>query len=102
MNSINLQFLTNAMKATFLLGILMMAFFVSRSSLISHPQMPYAIAIDLTFTVPLAYLFFIRKTSVSKLTAIPVFIFGLFFASFILPQENSLINFLKLTVFPRA
>ena len=100
MNTINLQLLTNAAKAIFLFGILTLAFFVSRSSLIANPQMPYAIAIDLTITVPLAYLFFIRKTSISKLTAIPIFIFGLFFASFILPQENSLLHVLKLTVFP--
>lgn len=100
MNIINLQLLTNAAKAIFLFGILTLAFVISRSSLIARPQMPYAIAIDLTITVPLAYLFFVRKTSISKLTAIPVFIFCLFFASYILPQENSLLHFLKLTVFP--
>lgn len=100
MDTINLNVLTNAIKTIFLFGILTTAFIISHTSLIAHPQMSYAIAIDLTLTLPFAYLFFIRKTSVSKLTAIPVFIFGLFFASYILPQENSLLHFLKLTVFP--
>lgn len=100
MYSINHQFLTGAAKTIFLFGILTISLMVSRSSLVAHPQMPFAIVIDLTFTLPLAYLFFIRKTKISKLTAIPVFVFGLFFATLILPQENSLLSILKMTVFP--
>lgn len=91
----------NATKASFLFAVVIMSLLVSRNSwLISHPQMPYAIVFDLTFTLPLAYLFFIRKARISKLTAIPVFVFGLFFASFILPSENSLLHVLKMTVLP--
>ena len=91
----------NFLKAAVLLSIIAVCFAVSRSSLIvSHPQINLGITLDLTLTLPFAYLFFIRKTKISKLTAIPVFIFGLFFASFILPQENSLLHILRLFVFP--
>ena len=47
-----------------------------------------AITIDLAFTVPLVYLFLIRKRDISNTTAIPLFIVGLVLASFLIPADH--------------
>ncbi len=85
---------TNLLKFGFLLVIIAASFAVAQSSLIlNHPEMAIAVTIDLLFTLPLAYLYFIRKTKISRLTALEVFVFGVFFASMILPADNQ--NFLE-------
>ena len=89
---------SNVLKAGALLSIVAVSFVIARSPLvISHPQVVNGITFDLTLTLPLAYVFFIRKTKISKLTAIPLFVFGVFFASLILPAERR--NFLDLVKF---
>jgi hypothetical protein len=92
----------NILKVGILLSIVALSFVVARSSMILvHPEFATAITIDLTLTLPLAYLFFIRKTKISKLTAIELFVFGIIFASFILPANNqNFLGWIKLFAFP--
>lgn len=102
MNSSDILKTSNILKAGILLSIVAACIAVSRSSLIiSHPQFISAVTIDLTLTLPLAYLFFIRKTRVSKLTVVPLFVFGVIAASLILPAENRrLLDLIKFFALP--
>lgn len=47
-----------------------------------------AITVDLLFTVPLVYIFLIRKTQIPKTTVIPLMIVGLLIGSYFLPKES--------------
>lgn len=94
---------SNILKTAILVSIVAVCFVVARSGslLASHPQIVYGVTLDLTVTLPLAYLFFIRKTRISKLTAVPLFIFGVIFASFILPAGNHrLLDLIKFVALP--
>ena len=92
----------NILKVGILLSIVALSFAIARSSMILvHPEFATAITIDLTLTLPLAYLFFIRKTKISKLTTVGLFVFGVIFASFILPADNqNFLGWIKLLAFP--
>ena len=46
------------------------------------------VMIDFLITIPLLYLFFIRKTKVPKTTVIPVFLLGLLLASIYIPEDQ--------------
>lgn len=102
MNLNNIFQAANFLKAGILLSIVAISFFIARSSLvIVHPNIAIGITLDLTLTLPLAYLFFIRKTKISKLTAAPFFIFGIIFASLVLPPDNQhSLGLLKLFALP--
>ena len=98
----NISDAVNILKVGFLLSIVALSFAIARSSLILiHPEFATAITIDLTLTLPVAYLFFIRKSKISKLTAIGLFAFGVISASFILPAGNqNFLGWIKLFAFP--
>ena len=67
----------------------------------NHEWLSNAIMIDLLLTAPLAYLFIIRKSPVSKLTVSRVFIAGLLVAGFILNvHSNPLLYLIKTWVSP--
>ncbi len=102
MNLNNIFDALNILKVGILLSIVALSFAVARSSIILvHPEFATAITIDLTLTLPLAYLFFIRKTRISRLTVLGLFIFGIIFASFILPADNrNFLGWIKLFAFP--
>jgi len=52
-------------------------------------------------TLPLFYFFLIRKTEISKLSVVSVFILGIVVASFIIPTEDqSFLDLIKTFVFP--
>ncbi|MEP7165132.1 MAG: hypothetical protein ABI741_10570 [Ferruginibacter sp.] len=60
-----------------------------------------AVIADLLITSPLVYLFLIRKTSVSKFTAIRVFVIGVLVAGLIInTHSNSLLHFIKTWISP--
>jgi hypothetical protein len=94
--------ISNCLKAAFLLSLVGVCFVLARSAFAaSHTEIYSAITFDLTVTLPLAYLFFIRKTKITKLSTIGFFIFGIVFASFILPTENQKpLDYLKLFALP--
>lgn len=102
MNLNNIFDAINLLKLGILLSIIAVSFALAQSPLILiRPELATAITIDLTLTLPLAYLFFIRKTKISKLTAAGLFIFGTIFASFILPADNrNFLDLIKLFVLP--
>lgn len=100
MNTLDLKYFTNAAKTGILIAIVGLSFFLAKSSLVAHPQMSLAITFDLAISMPLLYLLLFRKSAASKLTAIPLFVFGLIFASTILPESNFLLNTLTITVLP--
>ena len=51
-------------------------------------KLSLAITLDLLLTSPLIYFLLIRKTSIPKITAVPLLILGIVICSFILPLEN--------------
>ena len=101
MNTFYLNYAINGLKISLLFSIAALSFFVARSSLMTHSEMASAITFDLTLTLPILYSIFIRKTRINKLTVIPVFIFGIIFASFILPAGNTrLLDLIKFFALP--
>ena len=72
------------------------------SKFTSNPELlSNAIVVDLLITAPLAYFFVIRKTTVSKLTVVRVFITGVLIAGLILhTQSNTLLYLIKTWVSP--
>ncbi len=48
----------------------------------------FAITLDLLLTSPIIYFLLIRKTSIPKITVVPLLILGVVICSFILPLEN--------------
>ncbi|MBA3692196.1 MAG: hypothetical protein H0X15_10995 [Acidobacteria bacterium] len=102
MNLNNISNAINILKFGILLLIVAVSFIITRSSMIlTHPELATAITIDLILTLPLAYLFFIKKTKISKLTVVPLFVFGTIFASFILPANNqNFLHWIKLFALP--
>ncbi len=77
------------LKAGILLSIAGFASLVAASSLITtNEYISTAVTIDLAITLPLLYFFFIRGTSVPRLTVIPVFLFSVVIASLVLPRND--------------
>ncbi|WP_299118015.1 hypothetical protein [uncultured Winogradskyella sp.] len=58
-------------------------FFISEPNHLSR-----AITIDVLLTIPIIYFLLIRKTSIPKISVLPVTIAGVVLASFILPEEQ--------------
>lgn len=102
MNLNNIFDAITVLKVGILLLIVAVLFAVAQSSMILiHPELATAITIDLTLTLPLAYLFFFRKTKNSKLTAVELSVSGIILASFILPADNqTLLTWIKLFGLP--
>lgn len=100
-NTNKIKFAANSLKISFLISIIVVSYGIARSPLISRPQISTAVAFDLTLSVPFFYWLFIRKTEISKLTIVPFFVFGIIFASFILPIDNrAFLESLKLFALP--
>lgn len=89
-----------AAKGLLLGGILVAAWAIARGPLVAHGQVANALVLDLTVTLPLAYLFVLRGTSVPRLTVLPVFGFCLFYASSILPPGNSWLQTIRTWAVP--
>ena len=101
MNAVSLNHLVNAAKILVLGAIISVIVLISRQSeLIAHPAMVNAVIFDLTLSLPFTYWLFIRRTSVSQLTVIPVFIFGLYLASALLPGGNAVLTNIKTFFLP--
>lgn len=59
------------------------------------------ITADVLLTIPFIYFLLIRKTSISKLTVVPITIAGVILASFIIPEEHqTILNYFKTWVLP--
>lgn len=83
--------------------IFLACFFVTLSSAfkLNPGLLSNAIVIDLLITAPLVYFFAIRKSTVSKVTVIRVFVVGLLIAPFILnSHSNTLLRLIKIWVSP--
>jgi len=69
--------------------------------LAQSPHLIQAITLDFVLTLPLFYFFLIRKTEISKLSVVSVFILGIVVASFIIPAEDqTFLDLIKTFVFP--
>lgn len=97
----------NIQKNLIIFGIPMMIIglmilLVKSSMFINNPnELSIGITCDLLLTVPLVYLFLIRKTKIPKTTVVPVLILGLIICSLILPIENQYyLNLFKTWVLP--
>ncbi|MGD9629097.1 MAG: hypothetical protein AB7V18_07620 [Pyrinomonadaceae bacterium] len=77
------------LKAAIVLGIGSFASAVAAGLIFEpHPYLSIAATIDLLVSVPIAYWFFIRNTSVPKVTTVPVFIAGVLLATAVLPESD--------------
>lgn len=95
----------NQLIITFGLPLIMMftVVWLSQSAWFQQQPGPLSIGIilDLTLTIPLVYLFLIRKKKVPKTTVIPFFIAGLVLASFIIPAgHQQLLTQIKTWILP--
>ena len=89
----------------FFLPLLIIGFCVSLagSELFSSEKQIFsqAITCDLLLTSPILYFLLIRKTSIPRMTVVPVIIAGLWIASAILPEEQrGIADLLKLWFLP--
>lgn len=102
MNVTRLDYAVNFLKAGFLLSIVAVCYIISRGSLMTlRPQIAAAVTLDLTVSLPFFYFVFIRKTKISRLTVAPLFVFGIVFASLILPADNrTLLEYLRFFALP--
>ena len=57
------------------------------SFLRQQPDLTHALTYDFAFTAPILYLALIWRTSIPKITVVPVFVLGLFLASWLLPDQ---------------
>jgi hypothetical protein len=89
--------LTNRLNWKLVVGIPFLIFFscfllTFSSQFKSHPGLfSNAIVIDLLVTAPLAYLFVIRKSAVSKMTVMRVFVLGVLVAGWILNSHSTVL-----------
>lgn len=64
-------------------------------------QLSIALTLDFILTIPILYLFLIRKSNIDKKTVVPFFIGGIIIATFVIPQENQgLLETVKTWVVP--
>ncbi len=94
--------ISNVLKVSVLLSIVVVSFLLARSSfIVLHPEVASAITFDLTITLPFVYWIFIRKTRISKLSVFGIITFGIIIASFILPENNrQLLGYLEFFILP--
>ncbi len=78
-----------AIKLAILLSVAAAIVLIGQSSLAAaHPLVASAVTIDLIFTVPIAYFFLIRKTSLPKITVAPVFFLCVLVATAVVPTDG--------------
>lgn len=86
MNSRVAELSLASIKALILFAILFCSIAVARSSwIISEPLIGKAVTIDLLVSLPIIYFLFIRRSSIPKITVVPVFMLGVLTASLLLP-----------------
>lgn len=74
---------------------------ISQSSLMATDDLiPAALAIDFLITLPIAYFFLIHKTSVPKITVVPIFFASFLIASAVLPDGLAFMNLAGVVVVP--
>ncbi len=102
MNPRIISFSLASLKAGILFAILLSSILVARSSWItSDPMIGTAITIDLLFSIPIVYYFFIRHSAIPKITVVPVFGLGVISASLLLPEgERQLLDLAILYAVP--
>uniref|UniRef100_UPI0040488F53 hypothetical protein n=2 Tax=Roseivirga sp. TaxID=1964215 RepID=UPI0040488F53 len=98
-----IQLIRNALLPFFLLAaaIVISSYFIINSD--SFREMPDLLAmastVDLTLLIPIIYFLFIRKTTIPKVTLIPVFVVSYLIASALLPAEHhQTLSFIKLVI----
>lgn len=77
--------------------------FIAKSDIFSANSntLSTAITFDLLLTAPLVYFLLIRKTSIPKISVVPLLIVGIVICSLILPEENQYyLNLFKTWVLP--
>ncbi len=63
--------------------------FLKSAFFIEHPViLSRAVTIDLVLSIPLMYYLIIRKTTIPKITIVPLFLMGIFIGTFFIPAEN--------------
>jgi len=67
---------------------------------VNQPVVSFAIAFDLIITAPLVYLFFIRKTAISKTTIFRMMVIGIVATGFIIGADSPVTAILKFWLAP--
>ncbi len=84
-----------------LLIVAMVSLIKSPLFLLNPSKLSLAITIDLLFTIPLVYLFLIRKTTVPKITVVTLCIPGMVICTIILPEKHQeYLRLFKIWVLP--
>ena len=82
-----------------ILSMVILAYYVPLES--NPDYLSVAIILGLVLTSPLIYFLLIRKTTVPKVTVVPIFIIGVIVASYIIPEQNQYwLDQIKLWVIP--
>jgi hypothetical protein len=69
--------------------------------LVNQPDLALALSVDLLLTIPLIYFLVIRKTSISKLSVLPLVIVGLLIGFYVIPEsEQGLLRIFKNWLLP--
>ena len=101
MNLIATRTVIWADKFGMFLSLLCALIAISQSSLMAADDLiPTALAIDFLVTLPVAYFFLIRKTSVPKITVVPIFFASFLIASAVLPDNLALMSLVGVVVVP--
>src|SRR5688572_25141020 len=90
-----------ALKVTVLVSMLFGLLAISQSSLMSADEIiPTALAIDLLISFPVVYFLMIRKTTVPRITVLPVFFLCFFIASSVLSDGVPLLAYAAIILIP--
>lgn len=66
-----------------------------------QPELAIGITYDLTLTAPILYFLLVRKSKISNLTVVPIFVLGIILATLLLPaQQQTQLDYIKTYVFP--
>lgn len=84
----------------FIMGLLV---FISESAIFHLNPKPVSIGItvDLVVTIPVIYYLLIARTTIPKITVVPLFVLGLLVATIVVPAEHQvLLDFVKVWILP--
>lgn len=84
------------------LFIILAAVAIAISPLLAkYPELSWAITFDLTLTAPILFLVVSRKSNISKIRAIPIFVVGILVATFVLPiHHQHFLNYITTYLLP--
>ena len=87
----------------FVLLVISLSYFISKSTFFySHNNLfSLAMTLDIAVLIPTVYYLIIRKSSINKITIVPIFVLSIVCASFIIPSKSQFfLDYIKFLLFP--